>query len=501
MAGVGDGAGQGVPPPPAAPPVVAAPDVANLQNTIQQLQAQLNVLQNQVQNQHRDETFVSNPYQANINPSTSTGLKMYQIATAKRDALLNPRIKTKKDFLDAMTSDSVSFGWGKFVNKIRVGAQEFSILSDVQKLDVEKVRGFTSQFLYARLSTAAPPSNHNRVMYDIDPENNDGDKEIFYARVRMNMIGERIWNSLNQVSQTNLHVHSKKYTWKDSDGAQLYDGPTMLQILVQTINPSTMVGISTLKDKIRSITLPGFHHNVVDMFSHQSRIYNEILQLGKTHDDLMYDTFKSLSTTNNEEFEMFVKDLKGKWETDTNEESALTHDELVEKCTAKYNNLVDQKAWNTNNTKNAKLVALATQVKTLEQKLADSTNNSTSNRNTGGPNKSNRNGKFGGPLPAWRLTKSLGDKTERDGLTWYWCHHQHNNGKGMYVTHKPEDHTSWLERKNKSKENRNKSKSGTQAPNDNSLQLQDKLKAALVTKFKCSESEATTLLESVDKSN
>ena len=87
-------------------------------------------------------------------------------------------------------------------------------------------------------------------MYDIDPENNDGDKEIFYARVRMNMIGERIWNSLNQVSQTNLHVHSKKYTWKDSDGAQLYDGPTMLQILVQTINPSTMVGISTLKDKL-----------------------------------------------------------------------------------------------------------------------------------------------------------------------------------------------------------------------------------------------------------
>ena len=127
-----------------------APNVANLQATITLLQTQLNTLQGQVQaqaNQSRNDTsFVSNPYQANINPSTSTGLKMYQIATAKRDTLLNPRIKSKKEFLDAMTSDSVSFGWGKFVNKITVGTDEYSILSDVQKLDIDKVRSFTSQF-------------------------------------------------------------------------------------------------------------------------------------------------------------------------------------------------------------------------------------------------------------------------------------------------------------------------------------------------------------------
>ena len=235
------------------------------------------------------------------------------------------------------------------------------------------------------------------------------------------------------------------------------------------------------------------------MFAHQSRIYNEILQLGKSHDDLMYDTFKSLSTTNNDEFEMFVKDLKGKWETNIDVESALTHDKLVEKCTAKYNNLVDQKAWSSNTSKNAKLVALATQVESLEKKLADAKGNNNSNRNR--TTNDNKNGRFGGPLPAWRLSKTFGDKTERDGLTWYWCHHQHNDGKGMYVTHKPEDHTTWLERKKKSKENRNKSSNGTRPTKENSLQLNDKLKAALVTKFKCSESEATTLLESVNKSN
>ena len=73
------------PVPPAAPP--AAPQVVVQPPTAVQ------------------ETFVTNPYQGNINPTTSNGLKMYQSATTARETLLNPKIKTKKEFLDAMVSD------------------------------------------------------------------------------------------------------------------------------------------------------------------------------------------------------------------------------------------------------------------------------------------------------------------------------------------------------------------------------------------------------------
>ena len=134
------------------------------------------------------------------------------------------------------------------------------------------------------------------------------------------MIGRRIWNSLTQTAQTNLQQHMKKVLWKSDTGEDFFDGPTMLMIIVQAINPSTRVGVTTLKDQIRAINLPGHQHNVIDMFSHQYRLYNEIIQRGG-------------------------------------------------------------------------------------------------------------------------MKKTFGDSVEKSGKTWFWCPHQHNDGKGMYVTHKPEEHT------------------------------------------------------------
>ena len=95
-----------------------------------------------VQPAQQPQVFVSNPYQADINPSTSNGLKMYQTATKTRDTLLNPRIKNKKEFMDAMKSDAVSFGWGSLINNVIVGTKTCKILVDVQELDVIKVRSF-----------------------------------------------------------------------------------------------------------------------------------------------------------------------------------------------------------------------------------------------------------------------------------------------------------------------------------------------------------------------
>ena len=145
-----NGPGVGVPnlgpggqPPPGIQPGGAPPGGAggiflqNLLNRITQLENQHNASQ---------ETFVSNPYQGNINPTTSNGLKMSQSATNARSTLLNPKIKTKKEFLDAMASDSARFGWGSLINQVGVGGESYSILKDVQKLDVDKVRQHTSKF-------------------------------------------------------------------------------------------------------------------------------------------------------------------------------------------------------------------------------------------------------------------------------------------------------------------------------------------------------------------
>ena len=440
------------------------------------------------ESESEDDEFISNPYQMKINPSTSKGLKLYQAATKERETLLNPRIKNQKEIMDAFKTDAVNFAWGDLINNVKVDGYRYSILHHLQQLSVDKVRAFTCRYLYNWNERVVPPDD-SRVLYDIYPKKDPVDREIFFKRVRINMIGLRIWNGLTQVAQTSLSAHKNKFLWRHSSGWELYDGPTMLQILVEQVNPTHMVGISTLKEKIRAVALPQFNHNVNDMLTHQSNLYQEILQLGKTHDDIIFDTFKSLLTTKNEEFENYVNGLKSQWETQSGEGRELSHDILVSKCTAKYNNLVAQKTWTNGSGKNAKLVALATQVKDLEQKLAS--------RNGGG-NNNTQTAQKRISIAEWRLKKTLGDKVDKDGNTWYWCPHQHNDGKGMYVTHKPEDHTKWKEDNKARKEKRRaKSKNGK---DKNSLQLDDKLKAALVSKFKCSQEEAANLMESV-KSN
>ena len=63
-----------------------------------------------------------------------------------------------------------------------------------------------------------------------------------------------------------------------------------------------------------------------------------------------------------------------------------------------------------------------------------------------GQNNSNGRGGAGGSskfeTPEWQITKK-GDKIQQDGKTWGWCPN-HNNGKGMYVRHKPENHEKWV---------------------------------------------------------
>ena len=418
------------------------------------------------------------------------------MATKARDTLLTPKAKSKKEFIDAMISDSVSFGWGAVINSIPYGdgTNTGSILRDIQKVTIADVRKYTSQFLYQPNSNDVPPEDYDMSVFPILPDQNPNEKDIFYARVRINMIGERIWNSLSSQGQSTLQNHAKKYLWKTNNGEQMYDGPTMLKILVTSVNPSSMVGVTNLKEKLRSVTLSGFQHNVVEMFDHQVRIYQEIKQLGKSHEDIVFDTFRALSSTTNSEFDSFVKDLKNYWETNDGQDT-LTYEELVEKCTAKYNNLVHQKTWKSVDVKDAKLVALATQVKSLEDKLSKRNNGAggSDNSNNGGKDNKNKSSK----IAEWRTCKTLGDSVKKDGTQWYWCPHQHNNGKGLYVTHKPEDHTEWKNNPKQWLKKRSGQEKSTNSGGDKTLKLNDKLKAALVTKFKCSDAEAKQLIDSI----
>jgi hypothetical protein len=431
-------------------------------------------------------TFAANPFNSEINPSTTNGLKLFTAGTVARKEKLNATLSNSKPFLEAMRDDAADFGWGILISNVLVDGNKKQILENFNDLDVEKVRKFMNPTFFHRTDTNLPPTKNKPPMFTIDPINNEDDRKIFYNRVRANMIGMRIFNSLSEESKKSLRSKSELWKWTSADGEEFYDGVTMLQILVTKVKPSTRVGLTDLKDKIRSAKLANFSENVADMLDHMNDIYLEILKSSGSHEDFLMDIFTALLTSKNEVFKAFIQRSKDDWETGTD----IEPDQLIATATEKYNNMVRQKNWKTSDSSNSKIVALATQVKELQEQLSKSS--------SGASKPSNDKKTPFLEVAEWRKTKSFGDSVEKDGRQWHWCSIRHNNGKGLYVTHKEEDHYSKYPPKSGTVPSTEKPtvKSSTNKP----MSLSDNLKAAMVSKFKCSASDAEKLWSDVASS-
>ena len=303
------------------------------------------------------------------------------------------------------------------------------------------------------------------------------------------MIGQRIYNSLDSTSLASLKLKENLYLWKTAGGEEFYDGVTMLQILVEKVKPSTRVGRVALKDKIRNSKLANFNHNVCDMLDHMNDNYNEIIRSGGSHEDMVMDLFSALLTSKNDIFNQFIQRSKDDWET----KKDISIKELTTLATEKFNNMSEQRQWDSSASKSdtSKIVALATQVEELQRKLTNA--NSTSKQD-----ESKKNTPFL-EVAEWRKTKSFGGSVTKDGKDWHWCSIKHNNGKGMYVTHREEDHGNF--RRNKPPASSTSTTLKTKEPTNKSMTLSENLKAAMVSKFKCSSEDAARLWADVAKEN
>ena len=185
------------------------------------------------------------------------------------------------------------------------------------------------------------------------------------------------------------------------------DGPTMLQIIVQSINPTTRVGVSQYKLAIQNSKISDHAGNMKDMLDDMETNYQHIIRQKHTHDDYVMHLFTAMLTSKNEEFNQMIQRSKDEWELGTD----VTSDALIKTAVVKYNNLVKQKVWNSGESKDAKIVALATKVEQLETDLA--TSSSTQSKPS-----SKNNGVGSDNIPDWKK-KNTGPSIEMDGRTWY----------------------------------------------------------------------------------
>ena len=435
-------------------------------------------------------TYFTNPFSGNINPTDQNGQKLYLKATSELKDCLTVSQAHANDILSQFETDARNFAWGQVTNKIKTSITDTtgkSIITNSRDLKLEDIQKAVLKIwgdMTANYDTALPVSFVVQELNNIDA--NEDEKKTFYQRVKSEMIAKRVENSVTAASWKTLMLRKKDFTWTNNTTGEVHiDGGTLLYILLNTINPSTRVSVSGLKIKISKATLVAFGHNVIDMLNDMASHYARILELGGTHEDYLLHLFAALLTTTNEIFQQFIQAEKNKWELGEEYHA----DTLIDKATTKYNNMVSDNKWKTNETKDTKILALSTQIANLEKALV--TKNGTS---SGGQDVPSGKGSNFRNIDAWRKVKNKGNQCEVDGLTWWWCpkHKVEGSYDGLYVRHRPEDHEDWQARKDERKRQKSSSSSNQQVESQK-LSMSDKLKSALMTRCDLSESEVDNL--------
>ena len=148
--------------------------------------------------------------------------------------------------MSAFRHDSNSFGWGCLINDIKAddNVTKLKILEDFGKCTLTLVKAQASKTWHDYAATTTTPFPTDMVQSTIDPADNTkpNDKKLFFRRVCSKMIAKRIENSISTISRETLFSKRKHFTWTHTNGNTSYDGPTILQILVSSVNPSIHPG-------------------------------------------------------------------------------------------------------------------------------------------------------------------------------------------------------------------------------------------------------------------
>ena len=438
--------------------------------------------------------FETDPFKCDINPATPEGLKLFLKATAEfsREDRIDATQDSEKEFMKAIRTDAANFAWGRLVHRVQIDDLPTykSLIKNYNEVTLLNVKQEALKTWGDKTSNIHTPFPNVMNMEVLDPIHDIGDRMIFFRRVRSRMIAKRLQGIISSDSWASLLQYEHEFSWESQNGDQEFDGPTMLKLLITSVNPSTRVGVDDIKKEIQNARLAKYNHDVKKMLDDMNRKYLDVLRQGHTHDSYMMHLFDALLTSKNDSFVGFIQRKKDDWEIGGTE----TPTTLISLAVQKYNNMKKQNTWNQTNPKDAKIMALTTKLQKLENQVACYAVSSGTHQD-----KSNaKGGKSSGGIDKWRM-KNVGQSKTVNGVQYWWCPHHKLPGQfdGLYVQHKPSEHDDWKRKRDekraqwKEKKNKSGNKSKNVSASDgNKLQLTQKMKSALCTHFHCTEEDA-----------
>ncbi len=219
------------------------------------------------------EIWTENPNQGNFNPGTKAGSDMFKLKSkglpedkrlklSRADAQKFKRLLEAKEtsFGDVITKIETEFNPDGTISKYSNLSKDYSHVS-VERLQRVALKRFGTAVAEADPMPAIPFAK--RVL---DPSTSDPDKQTFYERVNSHVVSEWLKNVLDEKSYHTLLLKKDQFSFVDAvTGASSFDGPIMLKLALDKMDPSTIVGAEVLRTKLENCCLHSYKNNVEEM--------------------------------------------------------------------------------------------------------------------------------------------------------------------------------------------------------------------------------------------
>eukprot|EP00957_Ditylum_brightwellii_P121275 9248439-Ditylum_brightwellii.AAC.1 len=90
------------------------------------------------------------------------------------------------------------------------------------------------------------------------------------------MIATAIKNNLTLESWRQLMLKKEEFTWTKLDGTEVYDGSTLIWVILTTLKPTRNIGVQSKIHSIESAKLSRYGNNPLKMLDAMELKFNQI---------------------------------------------------------------------------------------------------------------------------------------------------------------------------------------------------------------------------------
>jgi hypothetical protein len=205
-------------------------------------------------------------------------------------------------------------------------------------------------------------------MATLNPGTNDAHKTQFYARVHSSVVGAIVKNGLSVTSYDDLLLKKDKFSYHNANTGELvYGGSTMLFLIFEKVDPSTVMGLDSILKKIENAKLGDYSNNVDSMLTMIESNFKILKENKKAPDSYRRLLLDALITGPNHQFNQFIDRITDDVESGIGAHASITPDNLIKASRTKYNNMDTLDVWTKVDHRDAKILALTTIVANLEK--------------------------------------------------------------------------------------------------------------------------------------